>query len=248
MRATRLLLLGAAAYGAFLLATLPAAVVAPRVAAATAGRVTLQDAAGTAWNGSARVAISGRGFAATLDEVRWRFQPARLLSGRLAFALDARLGGLRGEAEVSRSPMAWRADGLRAMGDASAIATLVPLAAAWSPAGEILLEAPQVEWDGERATGAATLEWRDAASSLSPVRPLGTWRAQAAAEGASVKLSLATVKGPLRLAGNGTLEIPGRFAFSGEARAEPGRERDLESLLSLLGPRRADGAHGFGTR
>jgi general secretion pathway protein N len=248
MRATRLFLLGAAAYGAFLLATLPAAVVAPRVAAATSGRVTLEQAAGTVWSGSARVAISGRGFAAVLDEVRWRFQPARLLSGRLAYAVEARMGGLRGEAEVSRTPLAWRADGLRAKGDATAIAALVPLAAVWSPAGEIALEAPQLAWQGERITGAATLDWRDAASSLSTVRPLGSWRAQATAEGTSVKLSLATVKGPLRLAGNGSLDLPGRFAFSGEARAEPGRERDLESILAHLGPRRADGAHGFGTR
>ncbi|MCM2329461.1 MAG: type II secretion system protein N, partial [Lysobacter sp.] len=196
----------------------------------------------------ARVAIAGRGFAAVLDEARWRLLPSRLLAGRLAFAVEARMGGLRGGAEVSRTPLTWRADGLRANGDAAAIANLVPLAAAWSPAGEIALEAPQIAWDGERATGAATLEWRDGTSSLSTVRPLGSWRAQATAEGASVKLSLATVKGPLRFAGNGTLDIPGRLAFSGEARAEPGRERDLESLLSLLGPRRADGAYGFGTR
>jgi len=248
MRATRLFLLGAAAYGAFLVAALPAAVVAPRMAAATSGRVTLAEAAGTVWDGSARVAISGRGFSAVLDEVRWRFQPARLLSGRLAYMVEARLGGLRGEAEVSRTPLAWRADGLRAKGDAAAFATLVPVAAVWSPAGEIALEAPQLAWDGERATGTATFDWRDATSTLSPVRPLGSWRAQATAEGASVKFSLATVKGPLRFAGNGTLDLPGRFAFSGEARAEPGRERDLESLLSLLGPRRADGAYGFGTR
>lgn len=248
MRATRLFLLGAAAYGAFLLATLPASVVAPRVAAATSGRVALTEAAGTVWNGSARVAISGRGFAAVLDEVRWRLLPSRLLAGRIAFAAEARMGGLRGEAEVSRTPLTWRADGVRAAGDAAAIATLVPLAGAWSPAGEIALEARQLAWDGERATGAATFDWRDATSTLSTVRPLGSWRAQATAEGASVKLSLATVKGPLRFAGNGTLDLPGRLAFSGEARAEPGRERDLESLLALLGPRRADGAYGFGTR
>lgn len=248
MHATRLILAGIAAYAAFLVATLPAAFVAPRLAAATGDRAWLENAAGTLWNGSARVAVSRRGFPVTLDEVHWRFLPSRLLSGRIAFAVEARARDLRAEGEVARSPFAWRLDGLRATGDASAFAAVLPFAAAWQPAGALALEAPQITWDGERATGGATLDWRDAALSLSAVRPLGSWRAQATADGATLKIVLSTTKGPLRLAGNGTLAIPGRLVFSGEARGEPGRERDLEELLALLGPRRADGAHAIEVR
>ncbi len=78
--------------------------------------------------------------------------------------------------------------------------------------------------------------------------PLGSWRATAVAQDVSAKVSLATIEGPLRLAGGGTLSLPGRLEFSGEARAEPGRERDLEPLLDLLGPRRADGARALEIR
>lgn len=248
MRAFRLVLLGVAAYGAFLVATLPASVVAPRVAAATKGQATLVDASGTVWNGSARVAIAARGAAFTLDEVRWEFLPSRLLAGRAAFAVTARLGTLKGEAEVARSPLAWRADGVRVQGDAGAIPAFLPLAAAWQPAGELALAAESITWDGNAASGTATLEWRDAALALTPVRPLGTWRAEARAEGATAKVTLATVKGPLRLSGDGTLAIPGRLAFTGEARSEAGRERDLEAALALLGPRRPDGAHAISIR
>ena len=63
-----------------------------------------------------------------------------------------------------------------------------------------------------------------------------------------IKVTLATTRGPLSLAGNGTLPLPGRFTFAGEARAEPGRERELEQLLDLLGPRRADGARTLAVR
>lgn len=248
MRAFRLVLLGVAAYGAFLVATLPASVVAPRVAAATKGQATLVDAGGTVWNGSARVAIAARGAAFTLDEVRWEFLPSRLLAGRAAFAVTARLGTLKGEAEVARSPLAWRADGVRVQGDAGAIPAFLPLAAAWQPAGELALAVESITWDGNAASGTATLEWRDAALALTPVRPLGTWRAEARAEGATAKVTLATVKGPLRLSGDGTLAIPGRLAFTGEARSEAGRERDLEAVLALLGPRRPDGAHAISIR
>ena len=248
MRAARFILLGVAAYGVFLVATLPASAVAPRVAAATKGQATLTDVAGTVWNGSARVAIAARGAAFTLDEVRWEFLPSRLLAGRAAFAVKARLGTLRGEAEVARTPLAWRADGVRAQGDATALTALLPLAAAWQPEGELALAADSITWDGAAASGTATLEWRDAVLALSPVRPLGSWRAEARAEGAGAKVTLATVKGPLRLSGEGTLAIPGRLAFTGEARSEAGRERDLEAVLALLGPRRPDGAHAISIR
>lgn len=248
MRGRRLLLLGVAAYGAFLLATLPVSLVVPRLAAASGGQASLADPSGSVWNGSARVSVSGRGFAVTLDEVRWRFLPSRLLAGRIAFAVEARIGGLRAQAEASRTPLTWRVDDAKAGGDASSLASIFPLAAVWQPGGELALESPGITWDGERATGSATIELRDAVSSLAAVRPLGSWRAQAAAEGAAVKLTLATVKGPLRLSGDGRLDIPGRLAFSGEARAESGRERDLEPVLALFGPRRADGAHAFSTR
>lgn len=248
MRPLRLLALGAAAYAAFLLATVPASVVAPRLAAATGGQARLSNAAGTIWNGSARLAITARGLALTVDDVRWQFLPLRLLAGRAAFAVQARLGNLRIQAEASRTPLSWRVDDLRAGGDASALAAVVPLAAAWQPAGTLALEAPALAWDGERATGSATAEWRDAALALSAVRPLGSWRAQASAEGAAMKFSLATIKGPLRLAGNGSAPLAGRLSFSGEARAEPGHEKDLEAVLALLGPRRADGAHALDVR
>jgi hypothetical protein len=80
------------------------------------------------------------------------------------------------------------------------------------------------------------------------VRPLGSWRTEATGEGPAFRLSVATAKGPLRLSGAGKLPLPGRLAFSGEARAEPGRERDLEAILDLIGPRRADGARAIEIR
>ncbi len=248
MRPLRLLALGVVAYAAFLVATLPASLVAPRVAEATGGQARLANATGTIWKGSARLAVSARGLAFTVDELRWRFLPSRLLAGRAAFAVEARLGKLQAEAEVARTPLTWRVDSLRGGGDTSSLAAVLPLLASWQPAGTLAFEAPSLAWDSDRVTGSASLEWRDAALAFSAVRPLGTWRAQLDAEGAAGKISLSTLKGPLRLSGKGTLPFPGRLNFSGEARAEPGREKDLEAVLALLGARRADGAHALELR
>lgn len=242
------LLLGTAAYGVFLVAMLPATFIAPQVAKASHGQVRLANVAGTLWNGSARAEVAAPGMAFTIDEMRWRFLPGRLLAGRIAFAIEARVAKLEARMEAARGPLQWSVRDLRASGDAAVLASLFPLASAWQPAGAIAIEAAHLTWDGRQASGTATAEWRDAALALSPARPLGSWRAQADAQGVTIRVNLATTRGPLRLAGNGTLPLPGRFTFAGEARAEPGRERELEALLALLGPRRADGAHTLAVR
>ena len=248
MNAFRALLLGVLAYGVFLVATAPASVAASRVAAATQGQVRLSEVTGTVWRGVARVDVVSPGLVFTVDEGRWRFLPSRLFTGRLAFAVEARLASLRGRAEAARSPLAWHLRDLDVRGDASAITAILPLASAWQPAGAVAIDAQALSWDGTRATGSATIAWNDAMLALSQARPLGSWRAQATAEAAALEIAVATTKGPLRLSGTGTLPIPGRLAFSGEARAEPGRERELEPLLDLLGPRRADGARALELR
>lgn len=248
MRPLRLLALGLAAYAAFLLATLPAALVAPRFAAATQGRATLADVTGTAWNGSAIVDIRTRDVSLRLDRVRWRFLPSRLAAGRIAFSVTARLGGLEASGEIARGPLAWRIDDLSGSGDASALAAAWPLAAPLQPGGRLAIAAPRLAWDGRNASGFASAEWHDATLSLSAVRPLGSWRAELVAEGPAAKVAVSTLAGPLRISGNGTLAIPGRLAFSGEARAEAARESDLAPVLGLLGARRPDGAWALQVR
>lgn len=248
MRPLALLILGGVAYAAFLLAGLPAAIVAPRLEAATGGRVVLERASGSVWNGTAAMRLALPWAGIVLEEVQWRFLPTRLATGRLAAHVTARAGRLVATAEVSRSPGAWQASGLRARGDASALALLVPLAAAWQPQGPLEIDAPHLAIEGGVLSGRASARWNDAALSLSTVRPLGDWRARLEAEGAPAKITLATVKGPLRLSGAGTFTPAGRLAFAGEARAEAGREADLAPLLQLLGPRRADGAHPLEVR
>lgn len=248
MNPLRLAVLGIAAYAAFLVATMPAAMLASPAAAASKGQIRLSDPGGTVWNGTARVTVSTGSTSFELDEVRWRFLPMRLLSGRAAFLVDARLGDWAARLEAARSPLAWQASDLRAGGDASVLATIFPMASVWQPGGTIALVSERLAWDGKGASGTATAEWRDATLAVSEARPLGSWRAQGTADGEALRITLSTLGGPLQLTGNGTLGIDGRLALSGQARAEPGRERELETVLGLVGPRRADGAHAIEIR
>lgn len=242
MRIPALVALGALAYGAFLAATIPASVVAARVQDESRGRVAIEDAQGTAWHGHARVAVATPGGRVAFERVAWDFVPGALLAGALAFDVVATAPGIEARAGIARTFTRWEARALDVRASAAAIVAAVPWLGAWRPEGEIVARAPQLSTDGADLQGEARLEWRGAAIAMSDVRPLGTYRATIRGQGTAARLDLSTVEGPLQVAGHGTLTLPARLAFAGEARATGPRAADLAPLLDLLGPRRPDGA------
>lgn len=244
-----LFLIGLAAYAAFLAIGTPATAIAPRVEAATGGRVRIATATGTIVSGEAAVDVRTPAMGTLrIDALRWRWRPARLLAGEIAFDLEARIAGLSVAGQGARDFGEWQLRALRGGGDAAGLAALIPMTGAWQPAGALALDAPSLAFDGRQLRGQASLEWRDATLSLSTARPLGSWRATLAGDGGPAKVTLATTKGPLRLSGNGALAPGGRLTFAGEARPEAGREAELEPVLALFGPRRADGARTLEVR
>ena len=240
MRVSTIAVPGIAAYVVFLVAMVPARFVAERVS--VPGEIEVSDARGTLWNGTARATIATGAAPLAVDQVRWHFLPARLASARLAFAVDASGGGLDAHGEIDRGFGAFGARDVRARADASAIAAAFPLAGTWRPEGGVTFAAPAIAWDGHEVRGAARLEWHDAALAIAAVRPLGTYRVEARADGGPARISITTLDGALRIAGSGTFAPPAALAFAGEARGVGPSAAALEPLLDLFGPRRADGA------
>ncbi|HET9580906.1 MAG TPA: type II secretion system protein N [Usitatibacter sp.] len=247
MRAPALVALGMAAYGVFLVATMPATFVASQAEARARGTLRVHEAHGTVWHGAARVDVAVGPAWLPLDSVAWRLLPRELLSGRLAFAVDAQAAGGTGKGTLARGFTGWHARG-QASAPAAVAANVVPLLSTWRPEGRIDVRSDGIAWDGSEAQGELVAEWRDAAVALSQVRPLGAYRATLRAEGANAKLAVTTLDGPLRIAGQGEAAWPSRFTFNGEARAEGPDARALDPLLDLLGPRRADGARTLAWR
>jgi general secretion pathway protein N len=245
MRPGTLVLVGIAAYSAFLVALMPASFVAGQVAQGSRGAFQLHDASGTLWKGQGRATLATPAGPLAIDSLAWRFLPARLLAGRLGFAIEGIGAGLTTRGEVDRSFTTWEARGLTASGKASGVASLLPLLAPWRPEGTLEMAAPRLTFDNGEVRGEARVEWRQASVALSEVRPLGTYRAELRGDGGPAKVTLATLEGPLRITGQGTITPPGRFAFSGEARGEGAAAASLQPLLDLLGPRRADGARAI---
>lgn len=243
MRAAPVVLLGLAAYAAFTAATVPARWMATRIASESRGRVQLTDAHGTLWAGSARAVVTPPGSTPiTLEKLTWRFNPLRLFAAEAAFATQVEAAGFAGDFEASRGFTRWHLRQLALLGDASGLARLVPVAATLQPQGLLALTAPVLTWDGKDLGGDATLEWKDAAVSLSDVRPLGTYRATLKATGGPGQVAVTTVQGALRITASGTYTLPATLVLTGDAKAEGPQASRLDPLLQLIGPKRPDGA------
>jgi general secretion pathway protein N len=248
MRPASLALLGVAAYGAFLAATVPARWLEARLATAAAARYQVQAADGTLWKGEARAVVNAPGGTLVVDRFAWRFLPSRLLQGRVAFAIDAKGAGFEAAGEASRSFAGWGLRDLTAQADAALAAAMVPLVGRWRPEGRVSIAARGLDISGEDVRGDARIEWKGAAIGLSEVKPLGSYRVEIDADGPGAKLNVSTLEGSLRLTGQGRIDWPARLAFAGEARGEAAKAEALAPLLDLMGPARPDGAHAIDWR
>lgn len=209
----------------------------------TAGRLTLGDAQGTLWRGSAFIggAASSNGAVTPLLPGRfaWKLSPL-VLFGRVdlelanpeALAQPVNFRGSWTQWQLSPSALLLPADGLAGLG-----APLNTLA----PAGVMRLSWSALELQAlgnmVSINGRTTLEMTDMSSKLSPIKPLGSYQLALDWRGQQAQLALQSMKGPLLLSGKGSLEN-GRLQFSGQAQAADGYEQSLGNLLNLLGQRR----------
>ena len=246
MKAASLAVLGVAAYGVFLVATLPASVIVAKLHRPQA--VEVSDVRGTLWRGSARARMRLPTGAIDVDTLTWRFAPARLLAARIAFDVQASGRGFEGRGELARGFAGIEARDVQARSEAAILALAAPILGTWRPQGTVGIAAPNLSWDERELRGNARAEWRGATLSLPDPQALGSYVAELRAEGGPAKLTVSTTEGALRLAAEGSFTPPSRFVLRGEARAEGPAAAALAPLLDLMGPRRADGARAIDWR
>ncbi len=228
----------------------PAAWLARAVGDATQQRVVLADARGTVWSGSALLVLTGgpgaRDARALPGRLAWTIRPfgwglqlqlqqSCCLNGPLT--LTWRAGWSRHVlALLSKSPMigqwpsAWLA-GLGTPWNTLQLGGLMQLA---SPG--LTLEWAQGRW---RFDGRAEIDLLGMSSRLSTLSPIGSYRAAMignAGNAGSPQISLSTLDGALQLSGSGSITARG-LRLRGEARAAPGSEAALNSLLNIIGRR-----------
>ena len=229
-------------------ATLPAAWLAPVIEQQTGGRLSLGDATGSVWRGSAFLGVFSAGERAGVlapllpGRFQWRLSP-RVLLGRVDMHIDNR-ATLSQPADLRGSWHRWQVTPSAVMLSADRLAALGAPLNTVQPTGRMRLS-----WETltlSRSAGGLTIDGRmqldmtEIASALSPVKPLGAYQLQVDWRGMRAQLRLKTLSGPLQLQGSGFL-VNGRLQFSGQAWAQEGQEQRLAILLNLLGQRRQIG-------
>ncbi|MBS1186977.1 MAG: type secretion system protein [Burkholderiaceae bacterium] len=225
------------------LAWYPAARLAQPLETATQGRLTLLDATGTIWQGSAVLGAAPRenepAAALLPGRFSWTLSPL-VLFGRIDIRLEnpavltqpLTVKGGFSEWQLGAGALALPADGLAGLGAPfNTLDLRGRMRLSWQP----LQLARQGRVFG--VNGLMQLEMDDMASRLYPLKTLGAYRMTADWQGQQAQLALETARGPLLLNGEGRIEN-GRLRFSGRAEAQPGQEDALANLLNLLGRRR----------
>jgi len=229
--------------GLTVLAFLPASWMGQLVESQSGGRLTLGDAQGTLWRGSAFIggAASKDGAVTPLLPGRfsWRLSPLVLfgsvdvqLENPDALTQPVSVRGGWSSWEVSPAALMLPADGLAGLG--APLNTLAPsgrMKLTWSSL-QLVREGQAVSLNGR-----TTLEMQDMSSRLTPVKPLGSYQLAFDWTGQQAALALDSQRGPLLLSGAGKFEH-GRLQFSGQAEAATGFEDQLGGLLSMLGQRK----------
>lgn len=225
------------------LAFLPITLFIPFIEAQTQGRITLGDAQGTIWKGSAFIGSAPAANSAITPllpgRFAWQISPTLLLgivelelSNASALAKPIHINGNWHELHISPSAIDLPAERLASLG--APLNTLRPtgqMRLEWQPLQLTLTQGlTQLE-------GRMNLQLLDIASRLSPIKPLGAYNLNLVWQGQQAAVTLTTLKGPMLLDGSGTLNN-GRLKFSGTAQAAAGQESGLANLLNLLGQRR----------
>jgi general secretion pathway protein N len=240
------LLMGVASIALTVLAFFPAAWLTAIVEQQTMGRLTLGDAHGTLWRGSAFIggAASGGDPVTPLLPGRfsWRLSPMILLG-----SVDAELenaASLPQPISVTGSWHQWQVSAGAILLPAERLTALGAPLNTIQPSGQIRLiwEPLQLtQQDGKiEIGGMMNLEMNEVASRLSAIKPLGSYDLAFDWHGSHASVLLKTLKGPMLLNGSGMFSN-GRLQFSGTARAEAGQEQRLANFLNLLGQRRREG-------
>ncbi|MDA8363525.1 MAG: type II secretion system protein N [Gammaproteobacteria bacterium] len=237
---------GLALYLVFVVATAPAAWVSWALARASGGTLNIDRPGGTVWHGRGALVIRNAStLPRSLGTVHWALNPLWLFAGRLHVHAVMRGPGTDIRADVALGYHRVALSAVDASFPAQFLSTLYSPAALFGPAGQLHIDAKRFALDGGAASGSAVVQWRQAASSLSSVRPFGNYRLSLDGQGRVAALKLQTLGGSLMLTGQGSWQpANGQIRFSGLV-SPAANGPALEPLLRLFGPDHGGGRRSF---
>lgn len=235
-------IVGITSYLIFIVATVPAALLAMGLQRVSNGALVLQALSGTAWSGRGELVLN-RGHAGvhSLGQGQWSINPLWLFVGSVRTNMKFSTTDSDIAATVNVSPGKIFIDRLHAKFSAGLVSALYAPAAFVAPEGNMVLESNDLSFEKETLKGEAKLDWRNAVSNLSPVKPLGDYRLSANGQGKAMQVKMETLSGALSLSGTGQWRADdGRLHFDLLAKARE-RADELAPLLKMVGREQPNG-------
>jgi general secretion pathway protein N len=240
MKRWSLLAIGLGAYALALIATAPATLVDAVLQGASHGRLRLAEAHGTLWSGSGQIEIRDTGSRTGIAKsLAWRVVPESLLRGHLICEVELDQSATRFPVTLSLSRIELANADISF--PAAVLGLGVPKLAPLGLTGDVLIHVASLSITRDAMEGNATLQWRAAGSTLTPVSPLGDYEVRLDGEGMTVHAFLRTIEGPLQLDGKGSWTHGDNPAFLAMARVPPQHQRQLAPLLRLIAVERGEG-------
>jgi len=232
--------LGIGAYLVFLLVNLPAAWLGLALERASGGALGLGEPAGTVWKGAGVLGLRSGGAYRRIADLEWNANPLGVFAGRLNVALTGVGRELQVRANVNLGAAGASFQNVEASAPAGILEPVLPMVAFAKPDGKLRVQADSIEVGEVWARGVATFEWLDAGLAGLQAPRLGDYRLQITANGERAELKLATLRGDLRLNGQGEWQAaqPRMVQLRGTAEIA-GERKDLEPLLDAMRLRRS---------
>ncbi len=214
-----------------LVAFAPASLMGSVLERASSGMLTLARTKGSLWQGSGVALLRQKTNYLALGNYRWHLK-----------IFSAALQVQAGEAApmiVRYIPFAGRIniDNLHATLPASIISIAAPQLGPYQLQGTFEASSDHLMLSAGGMEGKINVDWSQAASALSAIRPLGNYRVVLQGNGKTLDAQLSTLSGKLQLDGKGSFDIANGLKFSGTAQAAPGTAKsELYELLHHIGP------------
>ena len=235
-----LLAIGLVIYTVALVATVPATLLDASLQRASHGRLRLAEAQGTLWSGSGQIEIrDSGGRTGVAKSFVWRVVPESLLRAHLVCEVGLGQSGKLFPVTISLSRIELANADISL--PAAVLGLGVPKLAPLGLTGDVLIHVASLSIARDTMEGNATLQWRGAGSTLTPVSPLGDYEVRLDAEGRTVHAFLRTIEGPLQLDGEGSWTQGNNPAFLAMARVPPEHQDQLAPLLRLIAVERGEG-------
>ncbi|MGD8379321.1 MAG: type II secretion system protein N [Gammaproteobacteria bacterium] len=238
----QIVLLGVAAYLAFLLATLPAVQLTSRLSGQIPG-LRMAAPTGTIWHGHADWLTVNH---VRLDDVSWDASVWRLFTAHLAWHVEAHLGDgfARGKVTLSPDGSATVSDFRAAVSVADAIA-LTPYRDV--PAhGDATVRIDHLVFDdGQAGNVTAEAVVNDLHVDWVGKGSLGGYRMTLKSAGDRIQGNFQDTGGPFSLTGTVDVRATGDYDVRGQIAARPSADPVLAQALDYLGKAGPDGKHDF---